>query len=390
MKKSFFLLISFVACFSFQSCTDTKDSEVFHYTSDEIELLKQTLNLPDETHDYTLVTNVPVQGFNPDLPFHKATLGRVLFYDKELSIDGSTSCGSCHLQAAAFADNEKFSEGLDGQVGTRNSLPLGNTIGFVRYYGTDLQFQSGFFSWDEKFETIDDQSKAAITSSIEMGHSMWELAAQIKADEKYQVLFDKAYGGSNQITEANILDAITEFVNSFSSRESKFDQSIPTPASTFQTADVFADFEAFSSSENRGKKLFNNNCSNCHGSSHNAIVLSSANNGLDMTYADKGRGGNAGQEHLNGVFKVPSLRNIELTGPYMHDGRFTSLEEVVDHYSEGVQNHENLSQFLKNSATQSALKMNFDATDKEDLVNYLKTLTDTDFVTAEKWADPFK
>lgn len=390
MKKSLFLLVSFVACLSFQSCTDTKVSEVFHYSSDEIDLLRQTLNLPDETHDYTLVTNRPVPGFNPDDPFHKATLGRVLFYDKELSIDGSKSCGSCHLQAAAFADNEKFSEGLDGQVGTRNSLPLGNTIGFVRYYGTDLNVQSGFFSWDEKFESIDDQSKAAITSSVEMGHSMWELATQIKADEKYQVLFDKAYGGNNAITEANILDAITEFVNSFSSRASKFDNSLPTPPNTFQTADVFADFEAFSSSENRGKKLFNDNCSSCHGSSHNAIVLSSANNGLDMSYADNGRGDHENAQHLNGVFKVPSLRNIELTGPYMHDGRFTSLEEVVDHYSEGVQNHENLSQFLKDNSTQQAMKMNFSSTDKEDLVNYLKTLTDTEFVSAEKWSDPFK
>ncbi|MFT6333744.1 MAG: cytochrome c peroxidase [Saprospiraceae bacterium] len=389
MKKTFFLLASFVACLSFQSCTDKVESEVFHYTSDEYELLSQSLDLPEETHDYTLVTNRPVQGFNPDLPFHKATLGRVLFYDKALSVDGSTSCASCHKQAAAFADNERFSEGIDGQIGTRNSLPLGNTIGFVKYYGTDLQFQSGFFSWDEKFESIDQQSEAAIISSIEMGHTMWELAAKIKADEKYQILFDKAYGESSPITEGNILDAITEFVNSFSSRASKFDDAIPTSANSFSQANVFDDFEAFNSSENRGKALFNSNCSSCHGSSHNAIVLSRANNGLDMTYADKGLGANEGS-HMNGVFKVPSLRNIELSGPYMHDGRFNSLEEVVDHYSDGIQNHENLSQFLKNSATQQAVKLNFDATDKEALVNYLKTLTDIDFVTAPKWSDPFK
>lgn len=389
MKKSLVLLVSFVACLSFQSCTDTKDEVVYHYDSDEIEFLKETLDLPEETYNYTLVTNRPIPGANPDLPFHKATLGRVLFYDKELSIDGSTSCASCHKQSAAFADNEKLSEGLDGQVGTRNSLPLGNTIGFVRYYGTDLTFQSGFFSWDEKFESIDDQSKAAITSSVEMGHSMWELATKIKADKKYQILFDKAYGES-AITEANILDAITEFVNSFSSRESKFDKSIPAPPNSFQAADIFVDFDGFSDSENRGKKLFNENCSSCHGSSHNAIVLSSANNGLDMVYADKGRGAKEGEAFLNGVFKVPSLRNIELTGPYMHDGRFSSLEEVVNHYSEGIQDHENLSPFLRNNATQKAIKMNFSDSNKEDIVNYLKTLTDTDFVTAEKWSDPFK
>ncbi len=390
MKKSFFLLASFVACLSFQSCTDKVESEVFHYTSDEYELLTQSLDLPEETHDYTLVTNRPVPGFNPDLPFHKATLGRVLFYDKELSVDGSTSCASCHSQASAFADNEKFSEGLDGQVGTRNSLPLGNTIGFVKYYGTDLAFQSGFFSWDERFESIDQQSRAAITSSIEMGHSMWELASKLKADEKYQILFDKAYGESNPINEANILDAITEFVNSFSSRKSKFDKSLPTPPNSFSQANVFADFEDFSDSENNGKLLFNSNCSNCHGSSHNAIVRSSANNGLDLVYTDKGLGDKEGEAFLNGVFKVPSLRNIELTGPYMHDGRFATLEEVVDHYSNGIQNHPNLSDVLRDFATNQATEFNFSETDKMDIVNYLKTLTDTDFVTAPQWSDPFK
>jgi len=390
MKKYFFLLASFVACLLFQSCADKVESAVYHYTSDEYELLTQSLDLPEGTYDYTLVTNRPVPGFNPDLPFHKATLGRVLFYDKELSVDGSISCASCHKQASAFADNEKFSEGIEGNVGTRNSLPLGNTIGFVKYYGTDLNFQSGFFSWDEKFESINEQSRAAITSSFEMGHSMWELATKIKADEKYQILFNKSYGESNPITEANILDAITEFVNSFSSRASKFDKSIPTSPNTFSQADVFSDFEAFSSSENNGKRLFNDNCSNCHGSRHNSIVRSSANNGLDMVYTDKGLGAREGESYLNGVFKVPSLRNIELTGPYMHDGRFTSLEEVVGHYSDGVQSHPNLSDALKNSATNQAVVLNFSNTEKEDLVNYLKTLTDIEFVTAPKWSDPFK
>ncbi len=389
MKKFLLFLVFIGVGVSFQSCTDEVNSEVYHYTESEITTLRQTLNLPDETFDYTVVANRPIPGFNPDDPFHKATLGRVLFYDNTLSVDGSTSCASCHKQEAAFADTEKFSEGLNGQVGTRNSLPLGNTIGFVKYYGTDLTFQSGFFSWDEKFVSINDQSEAAITSPIEMGHSMWELATKIKADEKYKILFDKAYGGNNPITEENILDAVTEFVNSLSSRASKFDFSLPT-APNFGTPDVFADFEGFSPSENNGKRLFNANCSSCHGSSHNAIVQSSANNGLDMVYADKGLGAKEGLAYLNGVFKVPSLRNIELSGPYMHDGRFESLEEVIDHYSEGVQNHDNLSDALKNPSTQTALKMNFSASEKQDLVNYLLTLTDYEFVQAEKWSDPFK
>ncbi len=390
MKKTLFLFIAFCISFSFQSCTDKVESEVLHYTPEEYELLTASLDIPNETYDYAIVTNRPIPGADPDLPYHKATLGRVLFYDKELSVDGSTSCASCHSQETAFADSEKFSEGLDGKIGKRNSLPLGNTIGFVRYYGTDLDIQSGFFSWDEAFASINDQSEAAIVSPDEMGHSMWELATQIKADERYQILFDKAYGENNPITEANILDAITEFVTSFSSRESKFDKMQPQASNTFSQPDVFSDFEGFSNSENRGKELFNSNCSNCHDPRHNAILVSSANNGLDMEYADNGRGDKEGLTSLNGVFKVPSLRNIELSGPYMHDGRFETLEEVINHYSDGIQNHNNLHPFLKDNFTQSSKKFNFSATDKTDLVNYLKTLTDTDFITEVKWSDPFK
>lgn len=384
MKNIIYLFLVAVFCISIQSCADKVDEAVYHYTQEEYELLSQKLDLPEKTYDYTQVTNRPIPGFNPDLPFHKSTLGRVLFYDKMLSIDGSTSCASCHQQSAAFADTEKFSEGLESQIGKRNSLPLGNTIGFVKYYGTDLSVQTGFFSWDESFMTIDEQSTAAITSPVEMGHNMWDLTQMLREREEYQILFEKAYG-PNQITEANLTDAITSFVNSMSSRESKFDQSLAANPNAF---DVFTDFSLFSDSENRGKELFNNNCSTCHGSSHNSIVLSSANNGLDMNYEDKGVGAKQNASHLNGVFKVPSLRNIELTGPYMHDGRFASLEEVIEHYSTGVKNHENLSQFLKTG--NQAKKFDFSSTDKQDLINYLQTLTDDVFVAEVKYTDPFK
>ena len=200
MKKSLILFVTLGMFMFAQSCTDKVETDLFHYSEEDYQMLTSTLDLPLETFNYTVVTNRPVPGFNPDLPFHKATLGRVLFYDKMLSLDESTSCASCHRQEAAFADTEKFSEGLNGQIGKRNSLPLGNTIGFVKYYGTDLSTQTGFFSWDESVETINKQSRAAIVNPIEMGHNMWELAEKIRGQEYYQVLFDKAYPENNPIT----------------------------------------------------------------------------------------------------------------------------------------------------------------------------------------------
>ncbi|MDF1695824.1 MAG: cytochrome c peroxidase [Saprospiraceae bacterium] len=380
MKNVFYLLFGGFLFMSLHSCTDKLDESLHHYTDEEFEILTRTLNIPEGTYDYSIVTNIPIQT-NPDLPFHKATLGRVLFYDKMLSVDESTSCASCHKQELAFADDSKFSEGLNGQIGTRNSLPLGNTIGFVRYYGTDLQIPSGQFSWDESKVSINEQSKAAIVSPIEMGHDMWDLVQSVNEQDYYQVLFKKVYGNQGA-TQENILDALTEFVNSFSSRESLFDQAVA------QTNNVYNNSPLFSDSQNNGKALFNTHCGNCHDVNHNAIIMTAANNGLDMVYEDKGMGEKTSDPNYNGVFKVPSLRNIELTGPYMHDGRFETLEEVIEHYSTGIVNHPNLHNFLKNG--NSAQKFNFTTENKRDLVEYLKTLTDDVFIADVKYSDPFK
>lgn len=380
MKNAFYLLLGGVLFLSLQSCSDKIDDTLHHYTTEEYEILTRNLNIPEGTYDYSIITNRPIDR-DRDLPFHKATLGRVLFYDNLLSVDESTSCASCHKQEIAFADDVKFSEGLQGNIGKRNSLPLGNTIGFVRYYGTDLAVPTGQFSWDESMVSINDQSEAAITSQIEMGHNMSDLVKNIKEVDYYQVLFKKVYG-NNGINEANLLDAVTEFVNSFSSRESPFDKAIGS------NGNALASFSNFSDSENRGKALFNDNCSSCHDMNHNAIIMTAANNGLDLVYEDKGMGEKTSNKAYDGVFKVPSLRNIELTGPYMHDGRFETLEEVIEHYSTGIKNHDNLHNFLKSGF--QAKKFNFSDTDKQDLVNYLNTLTDQEFITAVKYSDPFK
>ncbi|MEE9438104.1 MAG: cytochrome c peroxidase [Saprospiraceae bacterium] len=382
MKKSIYLIVAVLVFLSLQSCGDNIDTQEFHYSSAEYETLTQRLNLPTETFEYNIPTS-----FSGSFPsnnggniYHKATLGRVLFYDKMLSVDETVSCASCHHQENAFAENRQVSEGINNLEGTRNSLPLGNTIGFVRYYGTDLSTPSGSFAWDESKKTINEQAKAAILNPVEMGHNMSELVDKLKEQDYYKILFKKVYGNEG-VTEANMLDAITEFINSMTSKESKFDEGA-------KTASAYTNFNNFSASENRGKKLFGDNCGSCHDVNHNSILRSFANNGLDMVYEDKGMGELSPDPSYDGLFKVPSLRNISLTGPYMHDGRFATLMDVVNHYSDGIKNHKNLNSQLRSG--NSAKAFNFTDVDKNDLVNYLNTLTDNKFIKAQKFSNPFK
>ena len=391
MKHLFQLCFLLIIGFAFQSCNDEIKTEFKDYTDEEYALLSSVLDLPQGAYDYSPefdqgflsqqnVTNIDVRKSN-----HKATLGRVLFYDNLLSKNGTISCASCHKQELAFADDVSLSEGFEGGLTLRNSLPLGNTIGFETSYGGGSSFvvQSAQFGWDEANENLEEQSVAAITSEIEMGLHMQEALNLVKEQDYYKVLFNKAYG-TELARESLMLDAIQEFVNSIVSADSKFDQ-----AKMETRGGLFFDFDAFTTEENRGKQLYNNSCANCHSFDHQFTAVAIANNGLDMIYEDKGVGEVTGRPFDNGVFKVPFLRNIELTAPYMHDGRFETLEDVVEHYSSGIQDHENLHFNLKNN-NNSSPNMNFSDQDKSDLVAYLKTLTDETLLADVRFSDPFK
>jgi len=375
-----------------QSCGDDVKTSYIDYSDEEYELLSQRLNLPSELYDYSpdfdehfFDNHLEEGNIQSRRSSHKATLGRVLFYDKALSINNVVSCASCHHQNLAFADDVAFSEGFDGELTTRNSLPLGNTIGFETSYrnGGDFGFGTGAqFSWDEANANITSQSVAAITSEIEMGFNMANLVKRLREQEDYKILFNKAYG-DEEILEHRVLNAIEEFVNSIVSNHSKFDKE-----SMVMDGDISADFSGYTNSENRGKTLYINNCASCHSFDHQFTELAVANNGLNLDYEDNGVGERTSNPSDLGVFKIPFLRNIELTGPYMHDGRFETLDQVIDHYSEGIQNHDNLHPFLKNGS--SAKKMNFSTSQKEDLKAYLLTLTDHELIADVKFSDPFK
>lgn len=305
-----------------------------------------------------------------------ATLGRVLFYDKKLSLNNTVSCGSCHHQDKAFADGQQFSKGFEGKITSRNSMGITNAI-----------LQNNLF-WDSRAKSIHDLSLQPVKNHIEMGmENMDRLVAKIQETDYYKPLFQKAYS-NQQITPEKISMALSEFVGSITSNRSRFDQGLET------------NFAQFTELEKLGKEIFHSDrakCSSCHagnnfsaedgpsgtyGSSFSGTDLRGATNiGLDLDYKDNGFG--------DGKFKIPGLRNVSLTAPYMHDGRFKSLEDVVDHYSSGVKPHRALdTKFTDGKGNVKQLNLN--SLEKKALVAFLHTLTDQEMISDPKWSDPFQ
>jgi cytochrome c peroxidase len=375
MKTRVLSLIIVSSLFLLSSCIhDRVDVEVKYYTDEEYEVLKTALNLPANLHEYNFT--MPTGGFVPGISNSKATLGRVLFYDTKLSRTNSVSCASCHKQELAFSDDKARSIGFDGGETKRNSLALASVANFETSYGGGNSFV-GFntrlgFLWDERAQSIHELSQIAITDPIEMGMNMAELPSKLSQNAHYSILFRKAYGDPN-ITPNRITEAIQEFVNSFVSVNSKFDKG------------------AFTALENLGRSLFMVNCATCHSTDMTNPVMRVANNGLALDYADKGVGGITNKPGDMDLFKVPFLRNIALTAPYMHDGRFATLEEVVEHYNSGIQMHPNLHNFLKHPLQPNQPKrLNLSSQEKAALVAFLRTLTDETFIAEVKFSDPFK
>ena len=359
-------------------------------------ILSENLNIPEDVFDYTPGFSQALINDFPDIKDalqrdethdHKATMGRVLFYDKRLSSTNKISCASCHLQERAFADDKAVSRGINDLTGTRNALALATTMGFETSYGSNFSLpfagESAFFSWDDSVFDLTEQSLRAIESDVEMDMDLQSVVRKLSNDLAYGVLSKNAFGTS-QILDHNILEALKSFMNSMSSVESKFDKGLAMTRNNPR-----ADFPNFSTSENHGKTLFNRDCSSCHGDSHSFSVTPTANNGLDVFSIDPGKGGVTSREQDIGVFKVPFLRNIEVTGPYMHDGRFNTLEEVLDHYSTGIQPHPNLDFRLMDNNGQPK-RLNYSTEEKTAIIDYLKSLTDHNILTTEKFSDPFK
>lgn len=373
--------------------------ESLSFSTEEFSTLSENLNIDRQI---TLTsTELPrhLQNFSGESTLQptssdarKALLGRVLFYDKQLSATGETSCNTCHLQEAAFSDTKAFSDGINGAVTKRNSIALGSVPTFapaVSGYGSSgdetraaVEGQVRFF-WDERAGTVKEQSEATIQDAIEMGKDLSELAAELRTQEMYRILSMKAFG-TTELTPDRITLALEKFTSSITSLNTRFDQ--------LADAEIFGNDNngQFSEQELRGRQLFNENCASCHGSQMAQPAENVANNGLEESYEDKGLGELSGRQWENGVFKVPFLRNVALTGPYMHDGRFATLREVVDHYSEGIADHPNLDNKLRDPFTNGPRRMNFSESDKQALISFLEMTTDQDVLTAEAFSNPFR
>ncbi|HJW08551.1 MAG TPA: cytochrome c peroxidase [Holophagaceae bacterium] len=307
-----------------------------------------------------------------------ATLGRVLFHDRRLSTTGAVACASCHLQGSGFADTARFSAGVEAGVVTgAHAMRLGN----ARFYAPGSMF------WDQRAPTLEFQTTQPIQNPDEMGFDaahggMDALIAKMKTLPYYPELFAIVYG-DGAITEDRIQRALAQFVRSMASTHSRWDDGA---ALNYDPAlpgkGLGRPIAAFTASENRGQQLFfaprnlgGLGCVACHQAPAFALAGNSRSNGLD-----------AGETR---IFKSPSLKNAALPGRYMHDGRFSTLEEVVEHYNSGVQDGPALDNRLRGPDGQPQ-RLNLSDADKQSLVDFLRTLQDPMLNTDARFTDPFK
>ncbi len=303
----------------------------------------------------------------------KVALGRKLFYENKLSGDNSMNCAHCHQQQNGFSDSARYSSGIHGLKGTRQAMPIQNLV-----------WNNNRFFWDGRAPLLRHQSIKPIEDPLEMAAVLSVVVAKLKKEESYQRMFMKAFG-SEEVNFQRISFALEAFMFTLISDKSKYDQ--------WKNGT-----ETFSDSELRGKNLFfgeynpffpeisGADCAHCHSGSsftNNEYM----NNGLDATinFTDLGFYNVSNQVKDKATFRTPSLRNISLTAPYMHDGRFQTLEQVIDHYNDGIQNSSTLSSHLEQTLTQGLL---LDSQDKLDLIAFLKTLSDPSFISNVNFAKP--
>ncbi|MDB5087332.1 MAG: Cytochrome-c peroxidase [Mucilaginibacter sp.] len=302
-------------------------------------------------------------------------LGRLLFYEKKLSANNTLSCASCHQQDKAFTDGKAFSEGVDHVLTTRNSMSLVNLLWARKFF------------WDGRAGSLEDQAITPMTNPHEMGQSLEISVKKISNTVTYPALFKLVYGDET-ITSDRICKAISQFERTLISCNSRYDQYL---SNAYQPArQELNGMNLFMNGPNPEKGIRGANCAHCHGGAKTYKELFH-NNGLDSIPKDAGIEALTGLAADRGRFKVPTLRNIALTAPYMHDGRFKTLNEVVDHYSDHLKESEALSTFLRGESNDIGGKtLHLRPEEKKDIIAFLDMLTDSTFINDPRFSDPNK
>ncbi len=338
-----FLLLA--AC----SGDDNEEPEVFTPTPISLEI-------PSFFEESILAPVIPA---NNPLTEEGVALGKKLFFDPILSANNTISCASCHNPQASFTDDLQFSRGIDDALGSRNSMPLFNLA---------WHYDERFF-WDGSATSLEDQAFEPVTNPNEMGSTWANAVSALKQSQEYPELFRRAFG-TDGIDSVRVAMAIAQFERTLISDNSRFDRSLRGEITLTEE-------------ESRGVAVFmmetKGDCFHCHGNPNNPLWTDNIfrNNGLDETFEDLGLGAITGDPGDNGKFKTPSLRNLAYTAPYMHDGRFATLDEVINHYSEGLRNSPTIDPLMK-KVIEGGVQLSDQ--DKADLKAFLLSLSDPDFI----------
>lgn len=336
---------------------------------------------PDTPTPYSLTIpkhlpqNYTVPTDNP-LTEEGVELGRHLFYETKLSGNNTMSCGSCHQQSKAFTDGLALSMGIDQLPGKRSAMSLANLLWFSQ------------LNWDGSANSLEEQARGPIENPLELHESMANAVAKLQATPQYPPMFRKAFGDSI-ITENNIFKALAQFQRTLISATSKYDRYMANQQQL--TPDELEGMKLFLTHPDPSANIRGGNCGDCHGGTLFSL-RTFHNNGLDATFSDNGLGDVTGEDRDNGKFKAPTMRNIALTAPYMHDGRFATLEQVLDHYNDHLNyDSPNLDPLIIEASNEPNGKtLMLTEEEKRKIILFLHTLTDSTFIADERFSDPFK
>ena len=401
MKFHYYLLLCLLLSYS---CGEEEiiptEASLLVFSDQEFNVLNEQLNvdqtislqttpIPDHLQEVAQSTAIEFD----EATQVEALLGRLLFFDSRLSTNGGFSCASCHKPELAFGDDRPLSLSLQGAQTYRNTIALASIPTYVTIAGQE-ELPSNIFRQTYFRDLRSGSMRLAIEDKLRLteyytGNDLETLLSDVRQDEVYQPLVNRVLeiNENESFGPAELTAALAAFCNTITSMNTPIDEYLSLEAQGNTSAELAV---AFGEEVVNGAAIFNARCADCHGSDFAKSLLPASVNGLAIELEDRGMGRILRQPALNGFFSIPTLRNIELTAPYMHDGRIATLREVINHYSEGIQAHPQLGSQLRDQNTRGPLRMNFSEAEKDALIAYLKLATDETLTEREYLRDPWR